>query len=238
MRKSFTLIELLVVIAIITILAALLLPALASARERGLTIKCMGNVKGVTTLLLMYRDDHDGLLPPSGNDYNTADVKTGNRWNEAMVNAKYIDKLSNPILRCPKNVHPRETVNDRWFTYGLISENIKPGSIANLLRLMHESKKLTKPATRIVLGDATLLAAGNATRRPFLNFDAATDGKPFLCHNNSAPYTFMDGHAESLRLSDFQLNYYWWYSPSYSEGVRKFRQVKLSNLSVIAIPAN
>ena len=58
MKKQFTLIELLVVIAIIAILAAILLPALNAARERGRTASCINNEKQLATANRMYGDDH------------------------------------------------------------------------------------------------------------------------------------------------------------------------------------
>lgn len=63
-QKHFTLIELLVVIAIIAILAAILLPALNSARERGRRGSCISNLKQIATQLLMYADDQNANLPP------------------------------------------------------------------------------------------------------------------------------------------------------------------------------
>ena len=63
-RKSFTLIELLVVIAIIAILAAILLPALNSARERGKSASCVSNLKQIGVAAAMYEDNFDGYMVP------------------------------------------------------------------------------------------------------------------------------------------------------------------------------
>lgn len=63
-RGGFTLIELLVVIAIMSILAAMILPVLARAREQARRVHCMANMRDMFISLRLYADDHNGVFPP------------------------------------------------------------------------------------------------------------------------------------------------------------------------------
>jgi prepilin-type N-terminal cleavage/methylation domain-containing protein/prepilin-type processing-associated H-X9-DG protein len=83
LRKGFTLIELLVVIAIIAVLAAILFPVFAKAREKARMTTCLSNQKQIATAALMYAQDYNGLFPA----FSTA-------WAGEM-------KLDNGVFDCP-----------------------------------------------------------------------------------------------------------------------------------------
>jgi len=95
MRKGFTLIELLVVIAIIAILAAILFPVFARAREKARQSSCLSNVKQLTLGMLQYTQDYDETLPK----YRLGTV---NPWCGIMWYDQIQPYLKNSqILTCP-----------------------------------------------------------------------------------------------------------------------------------------
>jgi len=99
-RRGFTLIELLAVMAIISILAALLLPAIAKSRYQARVLQCKSNLRQVGMAIQMYSGDFGGTLPIDGNASaaNPAawvdNVGTNVIWNGSQV---YTDANSNPL---------------------------------------------------------------------------------------------------------------------------------------------
>jgi len=106
--SAFTLIELLVVIAIIAILAAILFPVFAQAREKARSIACLSNAKQMATAMLMYGQDYDELLFPYRLKYSNP-FESDPRVSCGATNRIFWNQLLNPytknygIFSCPSN---------------------------------------------------------------------------------------------------------------------------------------
>lgn len=101
-KGAFTLIELLVVIAIIAILAAILFPVFAQAREKAREATCMSNLKQIGLGIMQYVSDYDELYPLTRN--NTATVSTGGgTWSLWKVNT-YPYVKSQDVYTCPSGI--------------------------------------------------------------------------------------------------------------------------------------
>jgi prepilin-type N-terminal cleavage/methylation domain-containing protein/prepilin-type processing-associated H-X9-DG protein len=106
-RRGFTLIELLVVIAIIAILAAILFPVFAQAREKARSASCLSNTKQIGLATAMYTQDYDESMPPALQTsvtqlYNLCGIKA-----DVLLNTVYDETYpymkNAQILQCPSN---------------------------------------------------------------------------------------------------------------------------------------
>jgi prepilin-type N-terminal cleavage/methylation domain-containing protein/prepilin-type processing-associated H-X9-DG protein len=108
MRKGFTLIELLVVIAIIAILAAILFPVFARAREK---------VKQLVLAVQMYAQDYDEVLPADDRDYNAdGDENAGDGTFRSML-IPYVKNVQ--IFFCPSQAAPSNAFDGSWDDFGM-----------------------------------------------------------------------------------------------------------------------
>ena len=102
-RSGFTLIELLVVIAIIAILAAILFPVFARAREKARQASCESNLKQLATGMMMYVQDYDEMTPAFGFSGNHTG-QTGNALNYYMWQEVVQPYVKNwQLFKCPSN---------------------------------------------------------------------------------------------------------------------------------------
>jgi prepilin-type N-terminal cleavage/methylation domain-containing protein/prepilin-type processing-associated H-X9-DG protein len=164
-RRGFTLIELLVVIAIIAILAAILFPVFAQAREKARTISCLSNVKQMALGVMMYVQDYDETMLPSKITY------TGSAFpNDQAFWPQLIQPYQKNwgIVRCPSDADdPFGIFNGanagikwyynwmRWPQYGMNWNYLMPSPTCNPFPGLPVSMAgIAQPAATVLMTDA------------------------------------------------------------------------------------
>jgi len=194
MPAAFTLIELLVVVAIIAILAALLLPALGTAREKGNRITCADNLRQIGIATISYAGDYDSTLPEQGKNTQLFNGIIANPSNDFWtVYHSYLGgqlKVSGStatallwsqmpkVLRCPSfrgSYSPNGwNMNYMYCTGSTADYRLKIESLDSAFRRQVN----TGGACGLRLGDAPALYGDRATRNPSTGVPVQNDA----CH--------------------------------------------------------
>lgn len=246
-KTGFTLIELLVVIAIIAILAAILFPVFARAREQARKISCISNMKQIGTAALMYVQDYDEtwlvMNTPAAraipNDLYS-EVYNGHAALSIPAEVPYVGQYSymaqlqpyvknTALFGCPSDpgVDPSIKVGKRFTSYHLkflrIANAFSPGYFD--LNIPYAGSVLTlaatsKPAQAFLISEMI----------PFHDFRPDPAAPGWLLGWAWVPdakwnFTFMDGHAKNFSTSQALLRAWWFpdhqvYDPHWPRCIR------------------
>jgi prepilin-type N-terminal cleavage/methylation domain-containing protein/prepilin-type processing-associated H-X9-DG protein len=193
MRRGFTLIELLVVIAIIAILAAILFPVFAKAREKARQSSCLSNVRQFAMAAMSYAQDNDEFLPVCWFRYDWGTPYYGLAWYEVLQ--PYCK--STQLRRCPSG-------DASWATgYGWNCDYLGYGSSASSTWVPLADIK--SPAETWMIADC---GAGSYTIYRPGRGDATINAtnKAANRHNGGANLALADGHAKWYAWANWCVN--------------------------------
>jgi len=212
-QRGFTLIELLVVIAIIAILAAILFPVFAQAREKARQAGCLSNMKQVALGLQMYAGDYDETLPhqPDETVFNYADPSARPNFLKSLIpytknTGIFLCPSAVPIPSSYKAYIPTRTSATNYFGNGVV---------------MGRSLAVVPNASDIIYCQELDWSNNSAQLRPLSTKPGkyccwcwiADNGKPgySFIHMDGGNFVYADGHARykrfaALKSGDFGLN--------------------------------
>lgn len=176
-RSAFTLIEILVVVAIIGILAAILFPVFARARENARRASCMNNMKQIAIGLQLYMESYDRRFPAQ-EEGGEGDAGWALELAEIIKN--------DAVFQCPSEENSwEEGFTDYWMNGNLLG--------------VHESE-IQQPANVLFAGDGDTNSVDYALPTNPVDYgEWEPDAEYTRRHLEGANYTFVDGHVKWLR---------------------------------------
>lgn len=190
-RSGFTLIELLVVIAIIALLAAILFPVFARARENARRASCLSNLKQIGLGVIQYGQDYDERLPLQNGSYVGDFTTSGSAsWQKGI----YPYTKSWQILTCSSAIYASGSGDNRtsYVSNGVILPDSGSRSLASIpntaeLIMIHEEKYITNAS----ISRPYLAPGGSPTYMAWLYGDEIDN-----LHFDGGSLLFVDGHAK------------------------------------------
>ncbi|MCC7492358.1 MAG: DUF1559 domain-containing protein [Fimbriimonadaceae bacterium] len=205
-RRGFTLIELLVVIAIIAILAAILFPVFAKAREKARQSSCSSNLKQIGVAIMQYIQDYDERFTPAY-IYTAADAEL--LWFDDLCQP-YIKNYQ--VVACPSHQPGTYTYrrppwtgypNPLLYSYACNGHGANSGVAPMFGRGSSAVAQVVSPANLILIGE-TINGQKEWWSRDNSCDAYAANGVGYIDrrHNEGSNFTFADGHVKWLKKTE------------------------------------